>query len=168
MPTRVGRYVAAARQYPLNTVMTAGRSELILFNPACKGAHGSVRNCAPLIPSKLLSPQARGVDRCRGGRSRYRRLTDEGTNCDRSLIRPRLQEFFRLPQIKVFRHWFEIRPGLVLLLADRLEQQHASRDVNIDKPCFPMRRADLGSLDLKRTAFEEPTKDPESKINILN
>ena len=55
----------------------------------------------------------------------------------------------------------------MLLLADRLEQQHPSRDLNIDEVRLPMGRADLRSLNFKRAAFGEPAQNPEAKINIL-
>jgi len=70
MPTPVGPYVAAARQYLLNTVMTAGRKGRTCFNPACIGVHGSVPNFAPPIPPKSRSRQVRGADRRRGSPSR--------------------------------------------------------------------------------------------------
>ena len=56
----------------------------------------------------------------------------------------------------------------MLLFDDRLEKQHSSRDVNIDKVCLPVRRADLGPLNFKRSAFGKPTKNPETKIDIFH
>ena len=50
----------------------------------------------------------------------------------------------------------------MLLLADCLEQQHSSIDLNIDEVCLPMRRADLGPLNLKCAAFGDA---PEKSRN---
>jgi hypothetical protein len=58
---------------------------------------------------------------------------------DRPLVQTRLQEVLRLLQIEIAGHGFKVRSCHMLLLADRLEEQHSSGDVNICKVCLPVR-----------------------------
>src|SRR5271165_1487113 len=109
-----------------------------------------------------------GVDQYQRSGSRYLNLMSWcKVSCNRLLIRSRLQKFFRLPQIQVFRNWFKFRSRLMLLFADCLEQQHSPINMNIDEMGLPMGRADLGPLNFKPTAFGDAPENPKTKIHVL-
>src|SRR5580704_8368221 len=63
-------------------------------------------------------------------------------------------------------HRFELASSLVLLFTDRMEEEGATRDVDIKQRYLPIPRSNLGLHDFESTALFELAENPESEINV--